>query len=329
MKKLRTVFMSISCVYLHTTDLAFALTNTVESDRQEQFTTKEIWSDQTVVASQGTAVLTLGELDERLEEVPLDKRAEVMGRPKLMEQMLMQLLLIEQIANDARSAGLDKDSGFMAGTDLQQKRSLVVLRNNQVKQFAAEKANAEALAHEAYLSEQDRFNIPEMVTFRQIYIDSGIEGSQEDASTKIENAKRRILTDEPFASVATEVSQDGNSNKNGGLLTRIRYTDLSQEVASAIQLLKEGELSPVIKAQTGFYLVKLEKRHPAVVRTYDEVKEEIIQRITVREQERAVKEYQEKLMGNPVVPNPEVIASLAERYLVKNQSQNAESVGSK
>lgn len=287
--------------------------------------TKRLSGD-TVIASQGTAVLTLKEMDERLEEVPTDKRGQMMANPKHVEQMIMQLLLLEQVANDARAAGLDKSPLFVSKGDLADKRALTQLRNEQVAAFAIEKMDALTLAQEAYLNDPAAFDTPELVSIRQIYVRFD-NTSEQTALRKIESAQTRLLAGEPFERVVAELSDDPNTKEQGGLLDRVRYEDLLPELRAAAAKIAEGQLTPIVRVSNGFYLARLEKKHPAVHRTFDEIKDMAIQNIRDREQKRAVREYQEKLMGNPLTANPEVVGTLADRYWQDSDKQSQASSG--
>lgn len=295
---------------LHTS--AWAVTSDGVSPQPQGQTTKR-FGEETVIASQGTAVLTLKEMDERLEEVPADKRAQVMANPKHVEQMIMQLLLLEQVANDAKAAGLDKSPLFVSKGDLADKRALTQLRNEQVAAFAIQKMDALTLAQEAYLNDPAAFNTPELVSLRQVYVRFD-DASEQTALQKIQKAQTRLQAGDSFERVVADLSEDPSSKKQGGLLDRIRYEDLPPELRAAVNKVAAGQLTPIVRARNGFYLARLEQRHPAVQRTFEQVKDVAIQNIQDREQKRAVREYQEKLMGNPLTANPEVVGALADRY---------------
>jgi tetratricopeptide (TPR) repeat protein len=77
-----------------------------------------------------------------------------------------------------------------------------------------------------------------------------------DTEFKAQEALDRLKKGDNFARVATELSIDPNA-KDGGYVTDADVTSLRPELREALQSLKPGEVSGVIKVLTGFVILKL------------------------------------------------------------------------
>lgn len=88
------------------------------------------------------------------------------------------------------------------------------------------------------------------------------EEEVEEARSKANAARERILGGEPFPQVAAEVSEEPGAAERGGLLQpgrRGTWVDEFWETASALEV---GEISSVIRTPYGFHVLKLEGREP-------------------------------------------------------------------
>jgi hypothetical protein len=88
------------------------------------------------------------------------------------------------------------------------------------------------------------------------------EEEEADARRKAEEALARIQAGEPFAEVAGEVSEEPGAAERGGLLQPGRMDSWVEEFWSAASSLEVGSVSPVIRTQYGFHVLKLEGREP-------------------------------------------------------------------
>lgn len=80
--------------------------------------------------------------------------------------------------------------------------------------------------------------------------------SESEARRKLENVRERIVNGVDFAEQARLYSQDGSAAK-GGDLGWLSPGDTVPEFESAMNLLKENELSPVVKTTFGMHLIQV------------------------------------------------------------------------
>lgn len=96
----------------------------------------------------------------------------------------------------------------------------------------------------------------------------------EDEAKKI---YERVKGGEDFAKLATEMSKDPGSGKEGGDLGWFTKDRMIKEFADAAFALKPGEISPPVKSQYGWHVIKLEERRTKPVPPLDQVKPQIEQ----------------------------------------------------
>jgi len=88
------------------------------------------------------------------------------------------------------------------------------------------------------------------------------EAEEAEARTKAEAALDRVLGGEDFAQVAGEVSEEPGAGERGGLLQPGRKGTWVEEFWNAANGLEVGGVSPVIRTQFGFHVLKLEGQTP-------------------------------------------------------------------
>ena len=127
-----------------------------------------------------------------------------------------------------------------------------------------------------YQENKTQFSTPSEVTLREILIENVAES--EDTFAKAESIRLRLLSDEPFALLAGQIS-DAPSKANGGLIGPLSVTVLSPELLKVIDGLMPGDVSHVIPVDRGYQILRLESRTEEVVSPLEDVRAEIADRI--------------------------------------------------
>ncbi|MGL4323610.1 MAG: peptidylprolyl isomerase [Beijerinckiaceae bacterium] len=98
-----------------------------------------------------------------------------------------------------------------------------------------------------------------------------VEG-EEDAK----KAHARVTTGkEDFAKVATELSKDPGSGKDGGDLGYFAKDRMVPEFGEVAFKLEKGAISAPVKSQFGWHIIKLEDKRSKPTPTYDQVKDQL------------------------------------------------------
>jgi parvulin-like peptidyl-prolyl isomerase len=155
-------------------------------------------------------------------------------------------------------------------------------------------------AHAYYDAHKQEFTTPSAIMLREILIavptsDRGVNVAQDDAAkAKAEDVRHRLLGGEPFARLAGEVS-DASSKANGGLIGPINIDELAPALQKVLENIKAGETSEVIRTQRGYQILFLESRSETKVKTFDEARSDISDKIAEQKRRGETQKYLEKL----------------------------------
>ena len=117
------------------------------------------------------------------------------------------------------------------------------------------------------------------VRARHILIDS------EDAAKA---ALARVKGGEDFAKVASELSKDPGSGKDGGDLGYFTKDRMVPEFADAAFKTEPGQISEIVKSQFGYHIIKVEDRRAKAPPAFDQVKDQISKYMVQKAQEDEV-----------------------------------------
>lgn len=106
--------------------------------------------------------------------------------------------------------------------------------------------------------------------------------------------QERLAKNERFEDLARTLSKDAASAAKGGDLDYLKREQLFPDFARAAFDLRPGEVSGVVKTPFGFHLLKLVDRKKGQPLTFEQVKEQLRQRLT---DERQGQRYQEWIKG--------------------------------
>ena len=118
-----------------------------------------------------------------------------------------------------------------------------------------------------------------------------VEMAQEDADA----AYQRLIAGEAFSLVASEVSGDPTSARQGGHLGTFRLEDLSPQFQEALQNKHTGEITQPITTPVGVYIFLVEERKGGRQFTFEEVKEDIRHALESMKMETELSRYVESL----------------------------------
>jgi len=268
------------------------------------------------IATRGGATITLGELDVRMSDMPSDAREGMLVDPDRMETILSDMLLIKQLAAEARAKGVDKDPRFLNLLNYSTDRLLASWRNGQLLSESP-KADWKALAEESYAADPDRFKAQDLYTVRHLLIKTGTGCRDKSAARAlVDGLRARAVKGEDFEALAKANSEDEATRENGGMLGSIDNRNLDPVFeAAARKLVRPGEISDVVETRFGFHVIQLVQRKAAPARSADEVRDELATRFRKERGAKYRKEHQEQLRSMAVESDAEVLATLPKRYL--------------
>ena len=134
---------------------------------------------------------------------------------------------------------------------------------------------------EYYEANKSLFTEDESFRARHIFIKipKNATAEQLDAlNAKVETIWKETQGTADFAALAGKYTEDATA-KDGGSLGVFKKGDMQGEFVQLLERLKPGEVSGIIKTPSGFHIIKLEERIPGRVKSFEEVKPEIEERL--------------------------------------------------
>jgi peptidyl-prolyl cis-trans isomerase SurA len=182
-----------------------------------------------------------------------------------------------------------------------------------------------------YGENSDAFTTEPQLTLREILIavptsEKGVNVAEDDAArAKAEEIRKRLEAGEPFARLASELSDSG-SKANGGLIGPIARTDLSPELLKETDPLKVGQMTRVLRTTRGYQIIKLESATDRKVKTLDEARAEIADRLAATKQRGQMLQYLQHLRAQAIIDwKNEEVKKAYELGLKQQQQGNVQS----
>lgn len=262
---------------------------------------------------------------------PVLRKAVVEITPQLILEAVDELLLIQRgrelglalgdqqftsiLDNIKKSNNIETEEQFQAALK-QEGMTMADLRRALERQMLASEAQrrdvvdkisvTEAEAKTYYEAHSGEFTTPSEVTLREILVEvpvteKGINVAQDDAAkAEAEDVRKRLLAGEPFPRLAAEFS-DAPSKANGGLIGPIRQTELADALQQQLNKMKVGDLTDVIRTARGYQILKLESRTETRVRTFEDARSDISNKVGSDKMSAERLKYLERLRGQATI----------------------------
>jgi peptidyl-prolyl cis-trans isomerase SurA len=271
------------------------------------------------------------ELQNVTADSPELQKAVAESTPQLILNAVDELLLVQRgrelgyvmsdeqfksvLDNIKKDNNIDTDEKFqealkqegMTLADLRRQLEKNMLESRvQQNEVMAKISVTEDEAHAYYDAHKNEFTTPSELMLREILVavpttDRGVNVAQDDAAkTKADDIRHRLLAGEPFARLAGEVS-DAASKANGGLIGPIKMDELAPALQTILGKLKVGDVSEVIRTQRGYQLLALESRTETKIKTFDEGRQDISDKIADEKRRGETQKYLEKLRGSATI----------------------------
>jgi peptidyl-prolyl cis-trans isomerase D len=146
-----------------------------------------------------------------------------------------------------------------------------------------------------YEEQKTQFTSPERRKISHILIAFGKDNVTEEQALQKALAAKQSLNNKDFAALATELSDDKLSAKNGGDLGLFNVGVMEKAFEEAASKLKLGEVSEPVKSAFGYHLIKVTELVPGEVKTFETVKPELSKAYKKAQAESRFNELAEKL----------------------------------
>lgn len=232
-----------------------------------------------VLARVNGASITERDLDLALEE--LNDRLPALPETQKRDYVIGYLIDIRLGAAAAEAAKLADTPEFARRLAYARDKVLV----DQYLAQAARDASTDEEAHKLYDETVKSIQPEEEVRARHILV-------PDEQTAK--NVVARLEKGEDFAALATELSKDPGSARDGGNLGYFTRDRMVPEFAEVAFKLEPGKVSAPVKSQFGWHVIKVEDKRQKPVPTFDEIKDQVKTFIVQKAQQEAVLKLREK-----------------------------------
>ena len=247
-----------------------------------------------VVLSVGEDKITKAQFDMILSTLPPQAQAQVQtpkGRRDIAEK-LAEILMLSQLAKEQK---LDQTPKIQMQITLSTDQ---LLASAMYKDLGENAKPDDAALHAYYDAHKNDW---EEVKARHILIRfkgsdmplaaGAKELTPEEALAKATELRAKIVAGADFADVAKESSDDKGSGANGGDLGAFGKGRMVPEFEKEAFLLPVGQISQPVKSKFGYHIIKVESHNS---KSFDEVKPQIVQRITPEMAQKALADLKTK-----------------------------------
>ena len=232
--------------------------------------------------------------------------------PELILEAVDELLLVQRgreqnyslgdeqfksiVDNIKKQNNLEDEARFQAALQSEGLTMADLRRNLERSMLVQQVLRAEVLdkigvtdeeARAYYAANTGEFTTPSEITLREIMIEvpmaeQGVNVAQDDeARAKAEEVRKRLLAGEPFPRLAAEFSTSA-SKANGGLIGPLNSDELNPQLQKVLDPMKVGDITAVMRSPRGYQVLKLESRTETKIRSFDDARGDITQKVGER-----------------------------------------------
>ena len=176
----------------------------------------------------------------------------------------------------------------------QQVREQIIISVLRQKNISASLIISPHKVEAYYLAHKDEFKIQDELKLRRIVLNKGSDAEAARARTLGEEIVSRLKEGASFTDMASLYSQ-GPEKKDGGMWGWVEGSVLRKELADAAMTLKPGEHSGVIDTPEACYILLVEDKRVAHVKTLGEIREIIERNLLTEERGRLEKQWMDRL----------------------------------
>jgi peptidyl-prolyl cis-trans isomerase C len=254
-----------------TATLALALSATI-AVAQPAPAPKQAQTDPIVVAA-GNVTIRQSEFENALKTLPAEYQQFALGPGK--KQFAEDYLRMKMLAAEGMKAGLDKDADVVRQLDLMRENLVANAQLQKMEQAIAVPAED---VRKQYDENKAQY---EQVKARHILVafkgspaaqEGKPELTEEQAKAKAEDLRKQIVGGASFEDLAKKESDDVGSGANGGELGEFGRGQMVPEFEKAAFEAKAGDITPVVRTQFGYHIIKVDEH---TTTPFEEVSEQL------------------------------------------------------
>lgn len=223
-----------------------------------------------IIVAAGDLAIRQSEFEGALKTLPPEYQQYAQGPGK--KQFAEDFLRMKMLAAEGMKAGLDKDPDVV--------KQLALMRENLVANAQLQKIEKEITVSDDDLKKAYEANKNEYEQVKARHILIAFKGSpaaqegkpeltEEQAKAKAEDLRKQIAGGASFDELAKKESDDLGSGSRGGDLGAFGRGQMVPEFEKAAFEGKVGEVSPVVRTQYGYHIIKVDEHSTT---PFDQVK---------------------------------------------------------
>jgi peptidyl-prolyl cis-trans isomerase C len=238
----------------------------------------------TVLATIDGESITLEEFNHELDRIPMNMKMLVAGQDG-KKTYLDRLIVKRLILREAKKEKVEGEKEFQER--LAEIRDQLLIESVLKKKVTTNIQITDEELKKYYDTHKDQFKRPREINTRHIVLKTEEEAKQVQA---------KLLKGEDFADLARNHSIEPNAKATGGEIGfQPQGTLVPEFEAAAFKLKKTGDISPIVKTQFGYHIIRLEGLKPPAFAPFDEVKDYIRQNLVQAKQGETIEKYVEEL----------------------------------
>jgi peptidyl-prolyl cis-trans isomerase SurA len=261
---------------------------------------------------------------DAIDEMLLAQRGRELGYRLTEEQFKSVLENIKKenniLTDEQFNAALAQEGMTMSDLRRALERQMLISRVTQ-QEILGRVGITEEEAREYYARHPEEFTVPASVTLREILIAVPADGqavnvaAEEAARERAEALRARAQAGEDFVALVEEAS-DAPSKANGGLVGPVNLDELAPALREIVETLQPGQVAEPWRTARGYHLIRLEGASAAALQPFDEVRDQIADRVFDEKRRIEFEKYLERLRAQAIIEwrSPE-LKSAWERHL--------------
>ena len=262
-----------------------------------------------VIVSAGAVAIHRSDFETAVKSLPAEYQSYALGPGK--RQFADDYLRMKLLAAEGMKNGLDKDAEVQ--------KQLNLLRENLVAQEELKTIDSSIAVSDADLKKAYDENKKDYEQVKAKHILIAFKGSpaaqkakkeltDAEAKAKAESLRAEIVAGKAkFEDVAKKESDDVESGKNGGELGSFARGQMVPEFENAAFGAKVGDVTPVVKTQFGYHIIKVEEHNSTPFEQVKATLEKSVKQKKLRDTLDAMKEtakpvYDEAYFAPPPAP---------------------------
>jgi peptidyl-prolyl cis-trans isomerase C len=213
-----------------------------------------------IIVAAGDVAIRQSEFESALKSLPPEYQQFAGGPGK--KQFAEDYLRMKMLAAQGLKNGLDKDPDVVRQLNLMREN---LVANAQLQRLEKSITVSDADVQKAYDSNKSEY---EQVKARHILIafkgsPAAVPGkkelTEEEAKAKAEDIRKQLAAGAKFDELAKKESDDTGSGSRGGDLGSFGRGQMVEEFEKAAFDAKVGELTPVVRTQFGYHVIKVDE----------------------------------------------------------------------